>query len=111
MVCYVLDQQFEQLALEVAPDDLEGHVERPEAAARLDLLRDAVWKELSLLPPAATTPVLLTSRRARTAVRRVIAPELPDLRVVRYSEIPADLNVMPVARIAVAPTRAGVPAA
>jgi hypothetical protein len=111
MVCYVLDQQFEQLALEVAPDDLEGHVERPEAAATLDLLRDAVWKELSLLPPAATTPVLLTSRRARTAVRRVIAPELPDLRVVRYSEIPADLNVMPVARIAVAPTRAGVPAA
>ena len=111
MVCYVLDPQFEQLALDVAPDDFEGDIERPEVAGTLDLLRDAVWRELSYLPPAATTPVLLTSRRARTAVRRVVAPELPDLRVVRYSEIPADLNVMPVARIAAAPSRAGVPAA
>jgi flagellar biosynthesis component FlhA len=107
MVAYLLDQEFEELALEAAPDDREGEVERADAEAALDLLRDAVWHELSFLPPAATTPVLLTSRRARTAVRRVMAPELPDLRVVRYSEIPADLNVMPVARIA--PTRAGVP--
>jgi hypothetical protein len=111
MVCYLLDRQFEQLALDVAPDDFEGDIERPEAAGTLELLRDAVWNELSQLPPAAATPVLLTSRRARTAVRRVIAPELPDLRVVRYSEIPSHLNVMPVARIAAAPTREGVPAA
>jgi hypothetical protein len=109
MVVYLLDSRFEQLALEVAPDDLEGDTERPEAEATLDLLRDAVWHELSYLPPAAATPVVLTSRRARTAVRRVTAAELPDLRVVRFSEIPASLNVMPVARIAAA--RAGVPAA
>jgi type III secretory pathway component EscV len=110
MVCYLLDPSFEQLALEVAPDDFEGDIERSEVETTLDLLRETVWKQLSLLPPAAAIPVVLTSRRARNAVRRVLAPELPDLRVVRYSEIPASLNVMPVARIALAPSPAEVAA-
>jgi flagellar biosynthesis component FlhA len=108
MVVYLLDPKFEQLALDAAPDDFEGDIERPEAEETLELLRDAIWEQLSELPPAATTPVMLTSRRARTAIRRLIAPELPDLRVVRYSEIPADLNVMPVARIEPARSPAGV---
>ncbi len=108
MVVYLLDPQFEELALDAAPDDFEGDIERPEAEETLELLRDAVWEQLSELPPAATTPVMLTSRRARTAIRRLIAPELPDLRVVRYSEIPSDLNVMPVARIAPTRSPAGV---
>ncbi len=99
LVAYLLHPEFERLALEVAPDDLEGEVDRPEAEAALEALRDVVWRELSLLPLAAAKPALLTSRRARTAVRRVLAPELPDQRVVRHSEIPADINVMPVARI------------
>ena len=108
MVVYLLDPQFEQLALDAAPDDFEGDIERPEAEETLELLRDAIWEQLSELEPAATTPVMLTSRRARTAIRRLIAPELPDLRVVRYSEIPSDLNVMPVARIAPTRSPAGV---
>jgi flagellar biosynthesis component FlhA len=110
MVCYLLDPSFEELALEVAPDDFEGDIERSEVAATLDLLRDAVRRELSLLPAAVAIPVVLTSRRARNAVRRVLAPELPDLRVVRYSEIPPSLNVMPVTRIALEPSPAGVAA-
>ena len=104
MVCYLLDPRFEQIALDVAPDDFEGNIDRREAETALDLLRDAVWKELSYLPPAAATPVVLTSRRARNAVRRILASELPDLRVVRYSEIPPGLNVQPVARILLAPS-------
>jgi hypothetical protein len=111
MVVYLLDPEFEELAVAVAPDDLEEDVDRAGVEAALVRLRNSVWEELSYLPLAAATPVVLTSRRARTAVRRVLAPELPDLRVVRHSEVPHNLNLMPVARIPLLPETVVPPAA
>jgi type III secretory pathway component EscV len=62
-------------------------------------LCDSAWKELGSAPPAAARPVILTATSARAAIREIIAPELPDLPVVAYSELRPELSIQPVARL------------
>ena len=94
IVVYLLDSGVEAAAAELSEDD-------GEASERLAaLLRELCWAELSHLPPLARRPAILTTAGARRWVRRALEPELPQMPVLSYLELPHDINVMPIARIA-----------
>jgi type III secretory pathway component EscV len=84
-VVYLLDPAFES-------DDI---VDADVAEA----LRVAVAAELAYLPPTAQRPVILTQDGMRTAVRRALQHRFPSMMVVGHSDLPAEWNVQPVARI------------
>jgi type III secretion protein V len=58
-----------------------------------EAFRDAVWAAVSNLTAPSVKPVILTTTGARAAIRDLIAPELPDLPVVAYSELRPDMNI------------------
>lgn len=64
-------------------------------ARRLQLV-DAVASEAT---SGSRDRVILTYGAIRRAVREAIRPELPSLPVVSYQELPAELNILPIARI------------
>ncbi len=64
-----------------------------------DVLCDSAWKELGSARATAARPVILTATSARAAIREIIAPELPDLPVIAYSELRPELSIQPVARL------------
>ena len=94
LVVYLLDSGIEAEAAELSDDD-------GEASEKLaEMLRELCWAELSHLPPLARRPAILTTAGARRWVRRALEPELPQMSVLTYLELPHDVNVMPIARIA-----------
>jgi type III secretion protein V len=46
-------------------------------------------------------PVLLTSPDVRRPLRSLVAPRLPHVAVLAYEELPPDLVVRPVGRVAI----------
>jgi type III secretion protein V len=68
----------------------------PDRAARL---LDGLQAALSA---AGAEPVLLASADVRRAVRLLVAPRHPRLRVLAYDELPPELQVRPVGRVSLA---------
>jgi len=62
-------------------------------------LCDFAWKALGSARPAAPGVVILTGASARAGIREILAPELPDLAVISYSELRPGLNIQPVAKL------------
>jgi flagellar biosynthesis component FlhA len=62
-------------------------------------LGDALNAELAFLPPTALRPSVLTEDALRASIGAILRPEFPRVRVVSYSDLPPNHNVMPVARI------------
>ncbi|HET9553774.1 MAG TPA: FHIPEP family type III secretion protein, partial [Anaeromyxobacteraceae bacterium] len=54
------------------------------------------------LEAAGEAPVLLASGDVRRAVRLLVAPRWPRLQVIAYDELPPELPVRPVGRLALA---------
>jgi type III secretion protein V len=100
-----------------------GHGEAPLAALLLDpaaerAVRESLLGEVAALEPALAArlvealtealraagqpPVLLTSGDVRRAVRLLVAVRHPRLQVIGYDELPPDLPVRPVGRLALA---------
>jgi flagellar biosynthesis component FlhA len=96
LVAYLLDPAIVAAA---APVDGRGRDPRGEDDAHSESIRSAVWRELSYLPPTVSRPVVLTDVETRPRIRRILEPELPDISVLSYREVPPDINVQPVARI------------
>lgn len=93
LVTYLLDPKLEnELAAHTvsATDDDE-----PSS----DLVINTIRKEMSLLPPTAAVPPILTYEPTRTMLRQKIAQELPQLVVISYTDIPPTQVIQPVARI------------
>ena len=100
-----------------APDGpLEALLLDPEAEARL---RDGLAGEVLAVPPAllqallasvedtlgaaeGRAPVLLAGPDVRRALRHAVAPRFPALPVLSWDELPPDLQVRPLGRVAVA---------
>jgi type III secretion protein V len=61
----------------------------------------AIRKELLSAPAGRQRPVILTSMEIRRFVKRLCEVEFPDLAVVSYQELSPELQIQPVARIAV----------
>jgi flagellar biosynthesis component FlhA len=92
LVVYLLDPALERPFESVGDDE-------PPSDGMADTLLAALTRELAYLPPTALVPCLLTAGRARAGVRAAIKHRYPRVSVVAHEELPADLNVQPVARI------------
>ena len=91
LVAYLLDPKIEQQVRESNSNPLTDQ-ERSVILA-------AVATEIRYLPPTAQVPVFLTTPEIRCAIRDLITEEFTSMQVTSYAELPADLNVQPVARI------------
>jgi type III secretion protein V len=47
----------------------------------------------------ATPPVVLTAADVRRPLRNLLCPRVPDVVVLAYDELPADLQILPVGRV------------
>ena len=79
--------------------ELERGVVGPEGERFARELRASVDAELMTLPSTAQAPAILTQDAARLAVYVALAPGLPRVQVLGWSDVPAAFNVQPVARI------------
>jgi type III secretion protein V len=68
-----------------------------DAHALLDDIERALALRETVRPP-----VLLTSAEVRRALRQLVAPRFPRLAVLSYEELPANLSVHPVGKVALA---------
>jgi hypothetical protein len=102
IVAYLLEPALEARAARIAAAVHAGGPRSSEWERQAEAFRDAVWTELQFLGVAPMGQVVLTTAAARAAVRALLAPELPDLPVVAFAELRADVNVQPIARIGVA---------
>ncbi|MEU5958604.1 FHIPEP family type III secretion protein [Streptomyces sp. NPDC047525] len=98
VVAYLLDPEIEQaLAERALPARSTGWE---------DALLEAFMQELSSLPRTAAWPVVLVGDRTRRPLRQLLRAVLPRLPVAGYGDLPATVNVQPVARISLAHTGA-----
>ena len=81
-------------------DEIHGAVEHTDRGSRLTLAPNrvrrinlAVAGECEKLTSAGHPPVLLASPEIRVQVKRMTAPEIPDLVVLSYSEIVQDIQI------------------
>jgi hypothetical protein len=96
LAAYLLDAEIEALVSRQqkasADDDaLDEH--------DADRIVEAIQQEIANLPPTAQIPVILTTETARPRLHELVAAEFPRVAVVSYTELAAELNVQPVARI------------
>lgn len=84
----------------LAPE-LESEIRRAEPfnADTHRRLLNSVRKEIMNLPDPANPPVILTTIEVRKRVRELIEKEFPQLAVLSYQELKADLNIQSVGRI------------
>ncbi|MFX0194478.1 MAG: FHIPEP family type III secretion protein [Candidatus Hodarchaeota archaeon] len=94
LVVYLLDREIEESLLE--------HLKRGSRLAedKRDKILEAVRGEVSTLPSTGSIPSILTTIDLRAFVREVILPEFPRLPVLAYNELSPDMNIQPIARIA-----------
>jgi len=91
VVVYLVDPAIEQMVC--------GSMRGPSESDGEAIL-DAIRKEMAFLPPTALRPSLLTTQRARSALRGVVVREFPRLPVICFDDLVGAINVQPVARIA-----------
>jgi type III secretion protein V len=60
----------------------------------------AIRAEIENLPPTAQQPVILTTQEIRRYLRKLVEMEFPHLAVLSYQELSSDMNIQPIARIA-----------
>ncbi len=81
-------------------ESLAGNVAAVDPRAACTLL-DGIERELSQRE-CAPPPVLLATSEVRRALRQVVAQRFPGLSVLSYDELPANVPVRPVGKIALA---------
>jgi len=94
LVVYLLDREIEESLLH--------HLKRGSRLAedKRDKILEAVREEVSTLPSTGLIPSILTTIDLRAFLREVILPEFPRLPVLAYNEVSPDMNIQPIARIA-----------
>ena len=102
IVAYLLEPELEARAPRLAAAVRSGGPRSRKWEEEAEAFRDAVWTELQFLAPGPIGQVVLTTPGARSAVRALLEPELPELPVLAYSELRPDVNVQPIARIGLA---------
>ncbi|GEM_PF-2690360 len=102
LVAFLLDPSIEELIRASIVNNPDGTVHLsldPEAAHGIV---QAVRAEVGLRPVRAPRPVFLTSADIRRFVRKLLEHEFdPPFAVLSYAELPADLNLEPVARVSI----------
>jgi hypothetical protein len=70
------------------------------APNQLRAIVNAIDQSIAILPENAQRPAILTVMQIRAAVQRMVAPTMPLIFVVSYQEMPSDINIQPLGRIA-----------
>ena len=89
LVVYLLDPPIQAM--------LEGAA---VAETEHDRIAEALKAEIDRLPEMASVPAILTSAKARPHLHAMLSAEFPQMAALSYDELPAGLNVQPIARIA-----------
>ncbi|MET0938587.1 MAG: FHIPEP family type III secretion protein [Gaiellaceae bacterium] len=92
VVAYLLDPALEERAGRLQ----DGGLTEDE----LESLRDSVWAHLQGLSPSPTGQVVVTTTRARAGVRKLLAPEFPDLPVLARAELRPGVKIQQIGTIA-----------
>lgn len=79
--------------------ELEDAMAAAEKPGADEQLRAALAAEMVHLPPTAQVPVILTQNSCRLRVRDALSARFPRMTVLGYGDLPANINVQPVARI------------
>ena len=91
-------------------DVIRGSIRRTSTGTFLSLdpniahdILEAIRREIELLPPTAQKPIIITDAEVRRFVRKMVELEFPELTVLSYQELAAELNIQPVGRISMRP--------
>lgn len=91
-------------------DVIRGAIRRTSTGTYLSLdpniahdILEAIRREIDPLPPTAQKPVIITDAEVRRFVRKMVELEFPELTVLSYQELAAELNIQPVGRITMRP--------
>jgi hypothetical protein len=93
LYAYVLDVQLSAYVGAMARDGRPTGAHADLAETEREMLRDAVWDAVGDVASATVRPVILTVGGLRADLRELIAPELPDLPVISYSELSPNLSI------------------
>jgi flagellar biosynthesis component FlhA len=102
LLAYLVDPEIESFLANDGLLSAEEHWERLDRAG-LEKILAAVRVERNGSAPTSTPLVVLTANSVRYTLRRLIAPEFPDLPVLSYAELAPEVNIQPVARISLFP--------
>ncbi len=100
---YLLDRQIGRLLTPRHALRSPQHAPRLRAGvdeAAGDAILDAVWAQVAHLPATAQLPGIVTAAGNRPALRELLAAELPRMFVIAYEELPPEVNMQPIDRIA-----------
>ena len=100
LVVYLLDHEIEAFLTK----DQKGTAKESGEQLKpleMDKIISAVRSEIGNLPATAQQPVVLTNSTVRPIFRELIAKEFPNLAVVCYHELSADMNIQPIGRISI----------
>ncbi len=91
-------------------DVIRGAIRRTSTGTYLSLdpniahdILEAIRREVESLPPTAQKPIIITDAEVRRFVRKMVELEFPELTVLSYQELAAELNIQPVGRISMRP--------
>ena len=99
LVVYLLDPQIEETVRGAIQHTQSGSYLALEPEITQEILT-AVRNEVGNLPPTAQNPVILTTMEIRRYFRKLVELEVPHLAVLSYQELSPDMNIQPIARIA-----------
>ena len=99
LVVYLLDPQIEETVRASIQHTQSGSYLALEPEVTQEVLA-AVRNEVGNLPPTAQNPVILTTMEIRRYFRKLVELEFPHLAVLSYQELSPDMNIQPIARIA-----------
>jgi type III secretion protein V len=100
LVVYLLDPQIEEAVRGAIKHTAGGSHLALEPEIAQEIIQ-AVKRQCGTLPPSAQRPVILTAMDIRRYIRKLLEYEFtPPFSVVSYQELSPDLNIQPVARVA-----------
>jgi hypothetical protein len=99
LVAYLVDPKIEKRLLKLLSGTSNGDQEGTLSEVEREQILAAFRSEISYLPELVSLPVVITTLDVRPLLQEIVAPEFPELDVVSYAELSADLNIQPVARI------------
>lgn len=98
LIVFLLDPKIESL--------IESHRRFTATSSYVDLppdqlraILDAIREPMRALRDNVQVPQILTTVEIRSYVRRLVAPYMPELHVLSYSELMPDANIQPLDRI------------
>jgi type III secretion protein V len=99
LIVYLLDPQIEETIRSSIQHTSSGSYLALEPEITQEILT-AVRNEVGSLPPSAQQPVILTTMEIRRYFRKLVELEFSHLAVVSYQELSPEMNIQPIARIA-----------